>query len=75
MTPNEINVLLHYHVCIEEHPRVNARAIEKAIKFWISHGVFTEDGMGVIKVTEKGRTLVEMLCSTPLPVMSWKDPR
>lgn len=72
MTPNDIDVLLHYNSSPAEHPRISAPAVKDAIHRFVRAGVFEADTKNL---TEKGRVLVEMLCATPMPVQVWVDGR
>ena len=78
MTPNELDVLLHYHTFIEEHPRLKAPAVQDALKNLIKKELLTvEKGekKGIYHSTERGKIWLEMILSTPLPIMKWSDPR
>lgn len=78
MTPNDIDVLLHYHITIKPHPRRNAPAVSESIEHFVQAHVFSVtyiEETEIIRLLPRGRKLVEMLCSTPLPVPVWKDPR
>lgn len=82
MTPNDIDILLHYYTTPEEHERIEAPAVSKAIQSFLDRGILrlaTLDEKlvwaGSYRVTEKGQKLVTMLCSTPDPVFRWIDPR
>lgn len=74
MTPNEIEVLIHYYVSPEDHPRINSPAVKEALRRHIKAGLLTSDSK---ELTERGRFMITMLCSTPLPVSKteWEDPR
>lgn len=75
LTPNEINVLLHYHVCPEQHPRANSPAVVDATQKFLIDGIFDSTGSGRITTTDKGKAFVQMLCETPYPKLVWVDPR
>ena len=72
MTPVEVEVLMFYHFMIIDHSRINTPAIKDAINMWVANGILKPDSK---TTTEKGTALVEMICSTPMPIPSWKDPR
>ncbi len=79
MTPNDIEVLLHYHSMAVVHPRFDAPAVQQAIMNFRRHELMVidfEDGSGH-SLTAKGRALVTMLCKTPFPVRveAYTDPR
>lgn len=69
LTPSDIGVLLHYHLCPEEHPRVDTPAVKDAIRHFQSIGVLIEDAdlPGKYRTTRKGHAYVTALCCTPPP--------
>jgi hypothetical protein len=81
MCPSDIEVLIHYLVSREEHPRFEAPAVVCAINLFLGKGIFEDRVAGEIgytssyRVTARGIALVDMLCATPLPVSVWQDPR
>ena len=75
LAPNDIEVLIHYYSCPEAHPRINAPAVQSAIDKFIEDGIFIENNCDVIRITDKGKAFVKMLCETPYPINIWTDPR
>ena len=85
LSPIHIEVLLHYLADPEEHPRHDSPAVMCAINWFLGEGIFelTKPSHSVAmidynssyRVTERGRVFVDMLCETPFPVPTWKDPR
>lgn len=79
MTPNDIEILLHYYTTPIQHERIHVLGVAKAIASFIERGIIVireENEFGnPYEVTEKGEKLVEMLCNTPDPVNKWMDPR
>lgn len=87
LTPNDINVLLHYYTTPVEHERVNAPEVGETVSGFLERGILREAtleekvgttlgyGGSSYRVTEKGEKLVRMLCATPDPVQKWLDPR
>ena len=80
LTPNDINVLLHYHTCPDSHPRISAPAIQSAVYKFIEDGILEEFNNEhhvnyKIRTTDRGRKFVDMLCETPYPEKRWIDPR
>lgn len=80
MTPNEIEVLLHYHTSPSVHPRIDAPAVRGAIEGFLKNGIFRcgENDRGLLvkalyETTDKGNALVQMLCNTPYPTQQWVD--
>jgi hypothetical protein len=77
-TPNEIEIILHYHVSPERHPRHDAPAVYGAREHFLREGMIepaAQYGEYCFVTTEKGRAYVGMLCATPFPVTKYVDPR
>jgi hypothetical protein len=76
LTPNEVEVLIHYLCSPQPHPRVTAPAVVMAIKKFVNDEIFKviDDEAGYA-VTDKGRAFVDMILSTPYPENRWVDPR
>lgn len=75
MTPNDIEVLLHCHVCPNPHPRKGAPAVDEAIDMLLRRGMITHSvGGEYYTTTEGGRMLVDALCNTPFPIKAWVMP-
>lgn len=71
MTPNEIDVLLHYHTSPEAHPRASAPAVKHAIATLLSWGLLTTERAGDVRfycTTSKGRAHVKQLCDLKTPI-------
>lgn len=85
MTPNDIEVLLHYHVSPCIHPRYDAPAVKESIENFLTgkilepyrhaDGPNVTDGPNVFSTTKLGAALVAMLCQTPYPIVACIDPR
>jgi len=77
MTPNDIDVLIHYHTSRAPHPRADAPAVSDSIECFIGNGVFhCVDGEGMkdyITTTDKGKALMKMLCDVEFPRQAWVD--
>lgn len=76
MTTNDIEVLLHYYVSDEPHPKKDTELVKNSLKYFYYEGcivnsVFGKEGSLV--TTEKGKALVKILCATPMPVQVWVD--
>jgi len=74
LTPNELEILIHYHVCNLQHPRFDAPAVQEAINKFI--------GLDVLKrvtnqyyLTRKGKVWMYMILETPCPEPIFTDPR
>ena len=80
LTPSDIEVLLHFYMFPEAHPRWKAPAVVSAIHYFIGEKMLVEDLKSpgerrVYHVTERGGKFIEMLCETPIPELEWIDPR
>jgi len=73
-TPNDIEILIHYAVCPEQHPRFEAGAVQETIRRFLGEGIFVKIGER-IKVTTKGRVWIKMILDTPYPEQVWMDYR
>ena len=78
MTPLEIEVLIHCHVCPAPHPRLGAPAVAEAIERFERNGIIVKKSLkyrtGVYyPTTDRGKALVRILCSTPFPEQRWVD--
>jgi hypothetical protein len=71
LTPNDIDVLLHYHGHADDHPRVDAPAVKQALNMWLGLGCLVDRESSMFgsryKTTDKGRRMVERLCLTQIP--------
>ena len=82
MTPNDLDVLLHYYTTVDApHERLQAPAVVDTISRFLAYGIFEEankyftPGSGLYKVTAKGKAWVQMILGTPYPEFRWVDPR
>ncbi len=71
-SPLEIELLIHFYACAEDHPRRNAPAVEEAICNFVLDGIF-ELRSNRIQVTEKGRAWLKVILSTEYPSLAWVD--
>jgi hypothetical protein len=73
MTPSAVEVLLHYHMTGEPHPRHNAPAVVDARQRFLVLGVIEpRDVRGILPVmayttTERGKRWVEVICRAICP--------
>lgn len=72
--PNDLTVLIHYHVSPEIHPRHDAPAVQESINEYTIDGILERDENGCHRTTEKGRAYVKLLCSIPYPEMEYVNP-
>ena len=84
LTPNALEVLIHYHTCRSPHPRLEAPAVKDDIHYFVDSGIFVKKDLCNITgpssqytycVTEKGKAWLTMILRTPCPVNRWTDPR
>ena len=73
LTPNELEILIHYHVCNLQHPRFDAPAVQEAINKFMTMGVFTQRNKYYL--TKKGKIWLNMILKTPCPECVFVDPR
>ena len=78
MTPSDIEILIHYHVCPDPHPRIeDAPGIQETIDDFVELGILEPKGVGsrgiLYGTTEKGNALVMLLCKTEMPQHAWVD--
>ncbi len=70
--PSDIEVLLHYHVSPDPHPRIEAPAVADGIRRLKQLGLLEDRRRdNVYTTTDKGRVHIEQLCTMPLPVFKW----
>lgn len=76
MSPNDIDVMLHYYGSRSVHPRIDAPAVRDAIDRFLKAGLFTQSDLAdVYEVTEGGRMYVDALRAVPLPERLWTMPK
>lgn len=73
MTPNEIEVLIHCHVCQAQHPRADALEVRDALESFFRNGLITKEKDGVYHTTDRGAAHISQLCNTPWPRQIWVD--
>jgi hypothetical protein len=69
-SPNNINVLLHYHCSPEPHERIEAPAVQEAVELLLSEGAIRPDeaqGPNCYRTTPLGMAWVEALCRVTTP--------
>lgn len=76
MSPNDIEIVLHFWCSPAAHPRQDAPAVADAIQRFVEAGLFkrSEHAANGIECTDGARVLVEALCATPIPVQKWVMP-
>lgn len=72
MTPNHIEILLHYHVSPVEHPRASAPAVIQATREMVIDGLLVQSvGFNIFHTTERGAAHVKQICELKLPRPVW----
>lgn len=70
LTPNDIQVLMYYHVFTDEHPDIGDSWVKLSLNNLTSRGLI-ESNKDDYTTTEKGAVHVRLLCETELPVQRW----
>ena len=74
MTPNDLEILIHYYVSIVPHPRLNTPEIQHSIEKFVSDGIFKLYVIGnKTRITEKGKAWLKTILSVPYPQKVWVD--
>jgi hypothetical protein len=74
MTPNDIDVLLHYNCTPGPHERLHAPAVQDAIADFLFHGMLERSADGepdTYQITARGRAHVSQLCALEYPEPGW----
>jgi len=79
ITPNHLDVFLHYYCKPTQHPRYHAPAVQEALAFFVRNEMLSYERRGDADIeysaTEKGVFWLEHLLSIPMPVTSYKIPQ
>lgn len=74
-TPCIIEVLIHYNMCSDPHPRLQYPAIQDAIEYLLKHELIrssrTSEDISFV-TTKKGQLHIKQLCNVPFPVEKTK---
>ncbi len=73
MTPNDIEVLIHYHGSGTPHPRIEAKAVSASTKMLEQLNLIYGMTDGSFNTTERGKAYMQLLCCLPLPEKVWLD--
>ncbi len=75
MTPFELDILLHYYACCDDHPVV----LNNPPIWWETRQWMLDEGLLVVanaissyKIGERGKVLIDHITNLPLPV--WRMP-
>lgn len=72
-TPNNLEVLLHYHTTPQIHPRHDAPAVKSAVEMLLAEGLLQRDDR-LYTTTDKGKFYLDHLLSRPFPVRTFSIP-
>lgn len=75
LTANHLEVIFHYYISPEPHPRKHVSVIQEIQQFYVKQEILEPDDTGRLFVTNRGKAWIDMLLSTPFPVQVWVDPR
>jgi len=75
ITPNHLDVLLHYNCTPARHEREDAPAVQEAIELFIADGILDciPASKSGYRVTEKGHAWLCAILSVPYPTQAWLD--
>lgn len=71
--PNNLEVLLHFHVSPSVHPRIDAMAVKEAITELREAGMIQPSDRSYT-TTDKGKFYIEHLLAVPFPVRTFYIP-
>ena len=71
-TPNNLDILLHYHCSSAQHERFDAPAVQEGIAYLVQQGLL--DRADFPAVTDKGRAYIEHILAVPFPEQAWVMP-
>jgi len=76
LTPNALEILIHYFVCPDPHPRFHAPAVKEAISHFLEEGILESNDsldLGTYSLTDKGGAWLTIILQTPYPKQVWID--
>ena len=75
MTPNDIEVLIHFCTSHAKHPREDAPAVIEAIDSFYENGLIEpcKERDSGYQATERGMLHLNQLCKVPWPRKAWVD--
>jgi len=80
MTPNDLDILIHFATTRAPHPRMDSPAAQSSIEQFAAEGVITFDsdripsnGESSYLITNKGRAWLVRILQTPCPRQVWVD--
>ena len=73
MTPNDLEILIHFNCSGEPHPRRSAPAVKDSIKMLEMLNLIEGRTDESYNTTERGKCYMKLLCNLPLPEKVWLD--
>ena len=75
MTPNSIEILIHYHVSPTPHPRIKFPAVQDELASLFAKGLIEPHPQlaDVYRTTARGDAHIKQLCELDFPVQAWVD--
>ena len=80
-TPNDIEILIHYHCVPKPHPRYETMAVKESTEKFLALGLIEETKSvatmehTTYRTTQLGKALMEAILMTPVPETHYVDPR
>jgi hypothetical protein len=71
MSALQLEVLLHCHTRVDNHPKVDVPVYKEAHEKLYAAGLLTFTSSGVYTSSVMGQVYVKRLLETPLPVQKW----
>ena len=75
ITPNHLDVLIHYNSSPSRHEREDAPAVRDAIRQFVEDGILepARASKSGFEVTEKGHAWLCAILAVPYPTQAWLD--
>ena len=76
MTPCQLEVLIHCHVCPFPHPRREAQSVSEAFDFFLDGDIIVHVEASeptFYTTTDKGKAWLAVILDTPCPTQQWLD--
>jgi hypothetical protein len=81
MSPIQIEILLHYHCCVDEYRDgdLSAPAVQETLRCFVDERLLepvipTDAYTATFKTTPRAEALISAWCDMPLPVQVWVIP-
>ena len=73
MTLNDLEILIFYHVCRSEHPRIDSPAVQESLQNLLRYDLISYVHHSIYETTSRGKAWLKLILETPLPRMAWVD--